>query len=140
MDEVVVALIRILLVLCLAGCGGLGAGGTRYLKQSAVFQQQLTTYQQQLREIPGLPPAERKARADALLARIRESHTALRGLKPTSQVANVHRELDTLYGLLEQFVETAASGSGDPSDPKLKQLSSDWAAHLRALEQELNKL
>ena len=134
------ALIRILLVMWLAGCGGLGAGGARYLKQSAVFQQQLTTYQQQLKEIPGLPPAQRKPRADDLLVRIRESHNALRELKPTSRVARVHQELDTLYGLLEQFVETAASGSGDPSDPKLKQLSSDWSTHLRALEQELNKL
>ena len=133
-------LVRILLALCLAGCGGIGAGATRYLKQSAPFQQQLTNYQQQLKEIPGLPADQRKPRADALLARIRQSHAALRELKPTSKVKLVHQELDRLYELLEQFVETAATGTGDPSNPKLKRLSSDWATHLKALEQELNRL
>lgn len=130
-----------LIALLLWGCGGgLSTAATQYLKEASAYQADLQTYQTELRQIPRLPPAERKPAADRLAARIKERHAQLEKMQVPNSVSRVHQETLELYKTLEQFVDYASSGSGDPRDPKLKKISDDWARHLEALQVELNRL
>lgn len=132
-------LIAAFLLLC--GCGGgLGAAAADYLKQAAPYQAELQVFQAQLRQIPQLPVKERKPAALALASRVEENKARLQALQPPSSVQRVHTETLELYNIMGTFVQTAAVGSGTSKDPKLKQLSADWAVHLEALQLELQRL
>lgn len=122
--------------LLLVGCGGLDNKGIHYLKQSQPFQQNLTLYQQKLKEIGALPPEKRHAASDQLLAQVQAEHKKLGQLEPTPKVMPFHQELEALYGTMEAFVKS----SGDPSDPRVAKLAKEWADHLDKLNQELQHL
>jgi len=127
----------LMIALILVGCGGgLDNKGIHYLKQSQPFQQNLTLYQQKLKDIGGLAPDKRAGAANELLAQVQEEHKKLGLLEPTPKVMPVHQELDALYTTMEAFIRS----SGDPSDPRVAKLSKEWADHLNKLNQELQHL
>ena len=122
--------------LLLVGCGGLDNKGIHYLKQSQPFQQNLTAFQQKLKEVGALPPDKRSAASKELLAEVEAEHKKLGQLETTPKVMPVHRELEALYSTMEAFVKS----SGDPADPRVAKLSKEWADHLDKLNQELQHL
>ena len=123
--------------LLLIGCGGgLDNKGIHYLKQSQPFQQNLTIYQQKLKDIGGLPPDKRFAASNELLAQVQAEHKKLAQLETTPKVMPVHQELDALYTTMEAYVKS----SGVPSDPRVAKLAKEWADHLDKMNQELQHL
>lgn len=130
----------ILVGLLMMGCGGLSTGAAKYLKESEPFQRQLSEYQQELKRSAQLPQPQRAETVRQLLARVQAQHQQLQQLSPTKSVAAVHRELDTLYTTMENFLQACLLGSGDMSDPKVKALASQWTQHLDQLQVELQKL
>ena len=123
--------------LLVVGCGGgLDNNGIHYLKQSQSFQQNLTSYQQKLKDIGGLPPDKRAAAANELLAQVQAEHVKLGQLEPTPKVMPVHQELEALYTTMEAFIKS----SGDRNDPRVSKLTKEWADHLDKLNQELQHL
>ena len=128
------------LAMWLLGCGGLSSQASRYLKQSEPFQQHLTQYQQQLKEVAKIPPAQRAQRTRELLSQVQSDHQQLQQLKPPASVVPVHRELEQLYATMEQFLQACLAGSGDTSDPQVRKLAGEWAKHLDQLQVELQNL
>jgi Zn-dependent oligopeptidase len=126
--------------MCLLGCGGLSTQGAKYLKQSEPFQRHLTEYQLRLKQSARLPYTQRAESVRQLLQQVRAQHEQLRQLKPPPSVAAVHRELETLYSTMEEFLQACLNGSGDLSDPKVKKLAEQWAQHLDRLQVELQRL
>lgn len=129
-----------LLSLFLCGCGGLGAKGTRYLRESQPFQLELTRIQQEMRQSATLAPPQRLERIQQLLKQTQDNHQRLRQLQPSPKVAAVHQELDTLYTTLEEYLQACLVGSGQNSDPKVEKLTRAWSEHLQKLQDELQKL
>ena len=126
--------------LFLAGCGGLDSQSVHYLKESQPFQTHLQSYQVKLSEVSAVPPAQRGAAAQALLAEVEAEHKKLGTLEPSAKVMPVHKELDTLYATLEEFIQATLTGPGNGQDPRIGELSKKWAQHLDQLQVELQHL
>ncbi len=123
-----------------AGCGGLDGQSVHYLRESQPFQTHLQSYQTKLKEVAMVPPEQRKAAAEALLAEVQADHKKLGALEPSVKVMPVHKELDTLYTTMEDFIKVTLSGRGDAKDPRVGELSKKWAQHLDQLQVELQHL
>lgn len=130
----------LMVALFLAGCGGLDGQSVHYLRQSQPFQTKLQSYQTKLKEVAAVPMEQRSGAAKALLSEVEADHKKLGELKPSDKVMPVHKELDTLYTTMEDFIKVTLSGSGDSKDPKVGQLSKQWADHLDKLQTELQHL
>ncbi|MBX3168549.1 MAG: hypothetical protein KF760_14125 [Candidatus Eremiobacteraeota bacterium] len=130
----------LMVALLLAGCGGLDGQSVHYLRQSQPFQTKLQSYQTKLKEVSAVPLEQRGAAAKALLAEVEADHKKLGELTPSAKVMPVHKELDTLYTTLEDFIKATLSGRGDAKDPRVGQLSKQWADHLDKLQVELQHL
>lgn len=123
------------------GCAqGISSQAARYLKDSGPFQQGLSGYQEKLKEIPALPPEQRQGRANTLREELRRDREKLAALKPPPSVEKLHQELSELYRILDEFVVQATTSSGLPSDPKLQALAKEWSQHLKALQEEVQRL
>lgn len=133
--------IWILTCLWLSGCQqGLSSAASKYLKDSAAYQEKLSQYQVQLREIPTLAPDPRKARGQEILSQIQQDRTALAAMQPPPSVEKVHAELTELYRILEDFLQLAMTSTGDPGDPQAQKLAAEWSQHLQSLQAELERL
>lgn len=130
----------LMVALILVGCGGLDGQSVHYLRQSQPFQTKLQSYQTKLKEVAGVPMEQRGAAAKALLSEVEADHKKLGELDPSPKVMPVHKELDTLYATMEEFIKVTLSGRGDAKDPRVGQLSKQWADHLDKLQTELQHL
>ncbi|MBS2036143.1 hypothetical protein JST97_14230 [bacterium] len=133
---------RLILVaaLLLIGCGGLDGQSIHYLRESQAFQVNLTMYQRKLKEVAAVDPSRRREAAQALLAEVEGEHKKLAALEPNPKVMTVHKELDALYTTMENFIKATLTGSGDSKDPRVGQLSKEWADHLDKLNREFQRL
>lgn len=132
--------LMLVIALFLVGCGGLDGQSVHYLRQSQPFQTKLQSYQTKLKEVAALPILQRGEAAKALLGEVEADHKKLGELTPSAKVMPVHKELDTLYTTLEEFLKVTLSGRGDGQDPRVGQLSKQWADHLDKLQTELQHL
>ena len=126
--------------LLMMGCGGLDGKSIHYLRESQPFQVNLQMYQRKLKEVAAVAPDKRGEAAKALLAEVEADHKKLSALEPSPKVMIVHKELDTLFTTMENFIRVTLSGSGDTRDPRVTQLSKDWAEHLDKLNKEFQRL
>ncbi len=126
--------------LLLMGCGGLDGQSIHYLRQSQPFQTNLQIYQSKLKEVAAVAMDRRPAAAQSLLAEVEAEHKKLSALEPSPRVMTVHKELDALYTTLESFIKLTLQGSGDAKDPRVAQMSKEWAQHLDKLNQEIQRL
>lgn len=126
--------------LLLAGCGGLDGQSIHYLRESQPFQRNLQSYQGKLKEVAAVAMDKRPAAAQALLAEVQADHKKLSALEPSPKVATVHKELDALYTTLENFIKITLQGTGDAKDPRVTQMSKEWAEHLDKLNKEIQRL
>lgn len=130
----------LVLALLLMGCGGLDGQSIHYLRESQAFQVNLQIYPRKLKEVAAVDPSRRGEAAQALLREVESEHKKLNALEPTPKVMTVHNELNALYTTMETFIKATLNGSGDAKDPRVAQLSKEWADHLDKLNREFQRL
>lgn len=129
----------LLVALLLGGCGGAQRGVSTYLRQLSPFQVGLREFQGEMQGIGRRPVGERAVAYQELAGRVRARGTELGKLHPPPPAADLQRDFQDLYGILAEYLETAAHSVG-PDDPPLKAVAARWQAALARAQGDMDKL
>jgi hypothetical protein len=131
----------LLLAALLGGCSHPPPRGlVQYLHQVEPYQQSLSTLLTDMKSIPQRAPSERLGAAKQLMGEIRERKSSLQAVLAPPAGSRMQSCLVDLYSTLESYTAAVTNSTGDPRDPRLRQLSLQWTRQIEVANKELDNL